>query len=501
MGAVFEAEHTGTERRVALKLLLPSVAAAAGSREKFQLEAKIAARVDSEFIVEVLDAGFDEPSGSLYLAMELLVGQTLAELIKSGGPVSPEQLLPLFAQVAAGLDAAHGYRDAGGVLQPIIHRDLKPENIFLTRRRDGSTVAKILDFGIAKVLSDSTHASQEVRGTPLYMAFEQVTSGALSPQTDIWALGLIAYHGLTGRRYWRAAETPGAGIQSLFGEILSLPLEPPSERIRQLGIAIKLPGAFDPWLLRCLDREPRRRFPSAGAAIAELREIFDCTPQTTDKGGLGWVGRSATATYSVGLPGRDPFPPSTAASLPGLSSADVRPEPFPRMQPLLAMGIASLALVIGGAVWWFARPGASESPAAAVAKPVSPPATAKISADAPAATHATTSPPPTRPPPAEAEVAPLQSPMSTSLTAPEVAPPVPAPLDEESRRKPLRRGSGAKPGDQSSPKETPFDPLNTAPSAAGPRPAPPATPRPAPAPPKEKPFDPLNTGPEPARAR
>src|SRR5688500_5274471 len=227
MGAIFEAEHTATERRVALKLLFPHIMSVASARAKFELEAKVSARVNSPFIVEVLDAGFDEATQSPYLVMELLNGATLAAYVRDKGRLDFDHALPLLQQVAHGLDAAHGYKEANGSTKPIVHRDLKPENLFVTRQHDGTSRVKILDFGIAKVLGDTGNVSQEVRGTPLYMAFEQVTAGPLSPQTDVWALGLITYYVLTGRRYWRSAEQPGAGVQSLFAEILTLPMEAP----------------------------------------------------------------------------------------------------------------------------------------------------------------------------------------------------------------------------------------------------------------------------------
>jgi hypothetical protein len=133
-GAIFEAEHTATERRVALELLFPHITGVASARAKFELEARISARVNSPFIVEVLDAGFDESIKSPFLVMELLEGQTLAARIDEHGPLAPREALPLLQQVAAGLDAAHAYRDPDGTSKPILHRDLKPENLFLVRR-------------------------------------------------------------------------------------------------------------------------------------------------------------------------------------------------------------------------------------------------------------------------------------------------------------------------------------------------------------------------------
>lgn len=361
MGAIFEAEHLATERRVALKLLFPHIMSIASARQKFELEAKVSARVNSRFIVEVLDAGFDEASKSPFLVMELLDGQTLAARIREHGPLGIDEALRLLEQVAAGLDAAHGYREASGAPKPIVHRDLKPENLFLARQHDGSVLAKILDYGIAKVLGDTTHISQEVRGTPLFMAFEQVTAGALSPQTDVWALGLIAYHMLTGSCYWRSAERPGSSVQALFAEILTLPLAPPSVRLRDQNIGVVLPAAFDPWLLRCIDREPRQRFPSAGAAIEALGRVFEQAPRVTPRQAAPLARASEkTQTFIAADAARAAAPampaaPTSHGSLPALSASRHRWSlPSGVMTSPLhwaAVGAASGVLLLGGVAW------------------------------------------------------------------------------------------------------------------------------------------------------
>lgn len=274
MGAVYEAEHTTTEARVALKLLLPQMMLVANARRRFELEAKVAARVNSEHIVKVFDAGVATDTGSPYLAMELLTGETLAARVRNAGRLEPHTVIEILRQVARGLDAAHGYRTVEGERQPIVHRDLKPENLFLARRGDGNLLVKVLDFGIAKVLSESTEVSQQVRGTPLYMAFEQAAGEAVSPQTDIWALGLVAYFALTGRRYWPAASKATGSTEALFAEILTLPLPRPSQRAQEEGLDVVLPSAFDHWLLTCLDRTPSRRFGSAGLAVDALERAL-----------------------------------------------------------------------------------------------------------------------------------------------------------------------------------------------------------------------------------
>jgi serine/threonine protein kinase len=383
MGAIFEAEHTATERKVALKLLFPHIMSVASARKKFELEAKISARVNSPNIVEVLDAGFDEATKSPFLVMELLEGQTLANYIRERGPLGLDQALPLLSQVAAGLDAAHGYREASGTPKPIVHRDLKPENLFMSREH-GAVVVKILDYGIAKVLGETGNISQEVRGTPLYMAFEQVTAGALSPQTDVWALGLIAYFIFTGCHYWRSANEPTANVQSLFAEILSLPLEAPSVRLRQYNSSVQLPLAFDDWLLECIQRDPTRRFQSAGAAIEALAKATGQSPRVRPRGDsmpAGPVSFAATDAFQSTPPPPEPYL-GTAASLPGITSERM-PSAAPARQsqrrPRLAVTVAAGGALLLAGISWVAL-GTSDSESA---EPSTPSSVSAVSSDAP----------------------------------------------------------------------------------------------------------------------
>ncbi|HXK18815.1 MAG TPA: protein kinase [Polyangiaceae bacterium] len=273
-GAVYVAVQTETELRVALKVLWPHVLSSQDAVEKFKLEAKIAGRVNSEHIVKVFDAGFDEATDMPFLVMEYLEGLELQKVVDQGGPLPAERAILYLRQVASALDKAHGYVDPDGHPRPIVHRDLKPENLFLAHREDGDPLVKVLDFGIAKVLNDSTKVSQEVKGTPLYMAFEQACAGRITPQTDIWALGLIAFFCLTGHSYWKSANLPESSLTQLFGEILSLPIEPPSQRARDIDASVALPAAFDAWFLRCVNRDAEQRFASAGSCVAALAQAF-----------------------------------------------------------------------------------------------------------------------------------------------------------------------------------------------------------------------------------
>ncbi len=269
MGAIYSAEHLATEERVALKVLWPHVLGSKEAVESFQLEARLNARIVSEHIVRILDAGLDEKTGLPFLAMELLRGVTLRALIGKGEALSPPQVIGVVRQIAKALDKAHGHVDREGRPSPIVHRDLKPENVFVALR-EGSPVVKVLDFGIAKVLSENTEQTQEVRGTPLFMAYEQFTKGPSTPRLDIWALGLITFYLLAGRKYWMATAQGAAGFAPLLGEIISDPLEPPTARAKAFGLEPSWALAFDDWFLTCVNRDVDARFATAGAAATAL---------------------------------------------------------------------------------------------------------------------------------------------------------------------------------------------------------------------------------------
>lgn len=266
-GAVYVAEQLTTERRVALKMLARY--AEDVSVERLLAEARVTSRILSDHIVQVIDAGVDSAAGDVFVVMELLRGSTLDDRVMDHGPIPAPEVAEIMRQIAVGLDKAHGYVDPTGRTTPIIHRDLKPSNIFVTQRDDGRPLLKILDFGAAKVLSQTTKTSGVIRGTPQFMAPEQALGEPSTVETDIWALGLIAFYLLTGRSYWLTVENNGTQTQ-LFAELLNLPFAGASARARQLGAEAPLPATFDAWFSRCVNRDHAQRFPNAGLAAAEL---------------------------------------------------------------------------------------------------------------------------------------------------------------------------------------------------------------------------------------
>ncbi|MGZ3477487.1 MAG: FKBP-type peptidyl-prolyl cis-trans isomerase [Polyangiales bacterium] len=261
MGAVYVARNRDTGRRVALKLMLPSLVADPKMRARFLQEARVSSLIESRGVVDVLDAGIAADGDVPYLVMELLRGHELGDLLQqrlaSGrGPFPFAEVVDFVAQTARVLDKAHG--------RGIVHRDLKPENLYLAMEEGEPPRIKVLDFGIAKMLQGAvTQNATQAGGTPLYMSPEQTRVGEITAAADVWALGLIAYALLVGCPFW-AAES----IHQLYGEILSGRYPPARTRAASHGAA--LPPGFDEWFARCVAFEPKDRFASAGAAATQL---------------------------------------------------------------------------------------------------------------------------------------------------------------------------------------------------------------------------------------
>ena len=271
MGAVYAVEQLSTGKRRALKVMQPQLIPDARARERFVLEARIGSQIESEHVVDVVASGIDEPTGMPWIAMELLEGVDLADYVAKRGQLPPQETYEVLSQLCDGLGAAHA--------RGIVHRDLKPENVFIStsKRRGVPFIVKILDFGIAKVTHDNQTSATgtSAMGSPLWMAPEQTESGTrLRPATDVWALGLMAFWMLTGRSYWRAGNQPEIALTPIFTEVLVLPLDPPSVRAAQMGLAHLVPPAFDAWFFRCVARNHDQRFVDATQAIGSLTPYF-----------------------------------------------------------------------------------------------------------------------------------------------------------------------------------------------------------------------------------
>ncbi|MBL8916849.1 MAG: serine/threonine protein kinase [Archangium sp.] len=332
MGAVYVARQLSTDKLRALKLMHPQLVPDPRSRQRFVDEARIGGRIDSEHVVEVVAAGIDEASGAPWLAMELLEGEDLGSLSARRGAIPPGEVRDVFLQAGHALGLAHD--------QGIVHRDLKPENLFLARaRREGAaSVVKVLDFGLALALpSGGAGVVTSAVGSPFWMAPEQAKPGALlTPATDVWALGLMAFQFLTGGSYWRTAKEHDASIGAVLTEILVSPLEPASQRAASLGLR-GVPDGFDAWFARCLAREPGERFPEARACLSELDALLARIAERVDVVASRTVQATAASFGLEATLQRTPLPPAAPrATDAAREAAPLAPTPAVAPTPVAA---------------------------------------------------------------------------------------------------------------------------------------------------------------------
>jgi serine/threonine-protein kinase len=419
MGAVYLVQHVKTDERFAMKILHPDVVSNDAARERFRREARTPARIDSDHVARVVDSDIAQDFGDVpFLVMEYLRGQNLQDLSDELGPLDPREVLVYLRQVAIALDKAHAIG--------IVHRDLKPENLFLTTRDDGSPCVKVLDFGIAK-LSGATGdlvrikatSTGDVFGTPLFMSPEQCKSESdkVGAQTDIWALGLIAYRLLSGDDFWTANT-----LTHLIAQIAYEPIPKPSSRH-------PLEPAFDAWFAICCARESSERFTSASEAIEALAGALGLAAESTAQLSIHLVAAELARSANTSQEGLAAPRPS-GAPLKQTSSALTRDQidasELPRRRRNGMIAAMAFAMVLaGGAVAWLVGAGqpspevgaAVDGGSAAVAptpsitaevtanerspdvEPSAEPATeASASASVTASAIATPTPPPFRPP-------------------------------------------------------------------------------------------------------
>ncbi len=251
MGYVVAATHLTLHERVALKFLLPEVVGQRHLVERFVREAQAAARLKGEHIARVLDVGA-LANGAPYMVMEYLDGADLAALITARGALPPGEAVDCALPVCEALAEAHA--------RGIVHRDIKPGNVFLARRPDGSRLVKVLDFGISKVSATDRPAltrSLAAMGTPAYMSPEQMRSSRdVDGRADIWALGVVLYECVAGRRPFDADSMPALCI--LVTQAVLPPLPP------------WLPARLAEVVQRCLEKDPDRRYATMGELAAAL---------------------------------------------------------------------------------------------------------------------------------------------------------------------------------------------------------------------------------------
>jgi serine/threonine-protein kinase len=256
-GVVYEAEHVELGRKVALKLLAPEHAAATDAIDRFRREARAIARLSHPNLVSLYDFG-KSLDGRVFLAMELLDGETLDRQLKSRDRVPWREAVSLGIEVCRALEAAHG--------AALVHRDLKPANLFVTK----AGPVKLLDFGIAMALAETAMADGERRqkgfaifGTPEYMAPEQVAGEAVDGRCDLYSLGCVLYEMLTGARVFE-------GTSNVV--VLGKQLRETPEAPRLRAPLREIPADVEAIVMRALAKKPDARFENATTMRAALED-------------------------------------------------------------------------------------------------------------------------------------------------------------------------------------------------------------------------------------
>ena len=282
-GMVYVAERIGEEyrtqqERVALKVIHRHMLRDRQIKGRFHREAQLLGKLEGKNLVPLLDFGEDD-DGLLYMALELIEGKALDELMPEGR-FAPERAVSVVRQVCAALEAAHG---AG-----IVHRDLKPGNVLLEKLPGGEERVRVLDFGMAKMLrgdaTDSITALTEqnmVFGTPQYMAPEQARGDEVDARCDVYAAGIILYELLTGTPPFDGSTPIGVMTAHLVEEPT-----PPSSR----APSVTIPAALESVVLFALAKKPDDRYPSAraladalSAALADPSDVRSIRPLATSE--------------------------------------------------------------------------------------------------------------------------------------------------------------------------------------------------------------------------
>lgn len=259
MGSVWQCEHLSLMSKVAVKVIKPDVAKNKNSVARFLREAKAAALLRSPHVVQILDHGLD--GDVAFIVMEMLEGESLHARLKRG-PLRPAEAATVLTHVGRAIQRAHDAQ--------IVHRDLKPDNIFLVHN-DDEVMGKVLDFGIAKSAIGALNITGEspqtqtgaLLGTPYYMSPEQATGQKdVDHRSDLWAIGVIAYECLLGKRPYHSDS-----LGDLVLQICTRPQPVPSQH----GA---VPAGFDDWFLEANHRDPDERYGSARKMTQDLRAVL-----------------------------------------------------------------------------------------------------------------------------------------------------------------------------------------------------------------------------------
>ncbi|HKV49080.1 MAG TPA: serine/threonine-protein kinase [Candidatus Acidoferrales bacterium] len=318
MGNVYKARDRETGEVVALKLLKPEIASDQQMMDRFKNELLFARKITHKNICRVHE--FNRLGGIAYTSMEFIEGESLRSVLTRFGAMSLRKGIDLAQQMCSGLKEAHA--------QGIVHRDLKPENVMIDLRGN----VKIMDFGIARSMESLTRMTGAMVGTPAYMAPEQVAGKPVDYRTDIYSLGLILYEVFTGTQAFTADNAVAVAMKQLNDSPV-----PPREI--EPGIPVPIERA----ILRCLEKEPGKRFQS----IAEMEKVFSSSALSTPPS----PGSSTTAGRAT----QDAIALQPAIALPPeapVIRATARPRPSRGKSVAAAVSFAVIVLFAAGAAKW-----------------------------------------------------------------------------------------------------------------------------------------------------
>ena len=347
MAIVYEGEHIGIGKRVAIKLVQSLFARDDEIVNRFEAEARAASAVESEHIVHVFDVGAD-PELGLFLVMELLKGQDLGRVLARRGALDPVFACALIKQAALGLEKAHS---AG-----IVHRDLKPANVFLVDRDDGTTLVKLVDFGIAKVVREAHDARFSRKGitrrgtaigTPQYMSPEQAQGlETVDHRTDVFTLGAVLFEAIAGRPYMAERATYEQTILQL--------ITTPAPRLST--VVPDIPPALDQLVADMMEHDPARRVQDMHTVRERLAAIYpELQGSSVKLKSLPPPSAPSLDRYVVHASANPHYP-----TVPGTSAAIILPRD---RRPVLF--VASLAVLLGVGLGLLALSRSNPAPAAA----------------------------------------------------------------------------------------------------------------------------------------
>jgi serine/threonine protein kinase len=347
MGNVYKARDRETGETVALKLLKPEIASDQTMMERFKKELLFARKITHKNVCRVHE--FNRIGGIAYTSMEFVEGDSLRSVLNRFGGLPVRKALDLALQMCSALQEAHA--------QGIVHRDLKPENVMI----DTQGNVKIMDFGIARSMDAMTRLTGSMVGTPAYMAPEQVSGKQVDFRTDIYALGLILYEMFSGQPAFQAENAVAVALK----QMREAP-KPPHE------VKPSVPAEIEQAILKCLEKEPARRFQSVAQLAEALRaptvpvpRVAQAAPPATQK--LSFAAHPPHGSSAMSI--QDPYKPSQP-NIPGV------PVPAPKKEPAasppppaevaedsrqtrqlphglwIALG-ALAALLVGGGLWFW----------------------------------------------------------------------------------------------------------------------------------------------------